>query len=100
MTSITFDELAVLLRGVFINAGFAKENAQILARNCAMCERDGSLSHGGTLEHMEHCDRERNHQGLGNQLIAPTCFRQSQAERIDCRSRLGEVQNFYERAAG
>jgi putative transposase len=50
-------------------------------------------------EYMEHYHRERNHQGLGNQLIAPVLIRQSQSERIDRRSRLGGMLNFYERAA-
>jgi hypothetical protein len=45
-------------------------------------------------EYMEHYHRERNHQGLGNKLIAPP-----QSERIDRRSRLGGLRNFYERAA-
>ncbi len=49
-------------------------------------------------EYMEHYHRERNHQGLGNQLIAPV-LRQSQSERIDRRSRLGGMLNFYELAA-
>jgi delta1-piperideine-2-carboxylate reductase len=43
---ITFDELVALLRRIFINANVAERNADILATNCAMCERDGSLSHG------------------------------------------------------
>jgi len=34
----------------------------------------------------------------GNQLIAPVLIRQSQSERIDRRSRLGGMLNFYERA--
>jgi putative transposase len=50
-------------------------------------------------EYMEHYHRERNHQGLGNQLIAPVLIRQSQSERIGRRSRLGGMLNFYERAA-
>jgi putative transposase len=50
-------------------------------------------------EYMEHYHRERNHQGLGNQLIAPVLVRQSQSERIDRRSRIGGMLNFYERAA-
>ena len=45
-TRITFDELAALLRRIFINADVEEGNANILAVNCAMCERDGSLSHG------------------------------------------------------
>jgi hypothetical protein len=50
-------------------------------------------------EYMEHYHRERNHQGLGNKLIAPILIRQSQSERIDRRSHLGGLLNFYERAA-
>ncbi len=50
-------------------------------------------------EYMEHYHHERNHQGLGNKLIAPVLIRQSQSERIDRRSRLGGLLNFYERAA-
>ena len=50
-------------------------------------------------EYMEHYHRERNHQGLGNQLIAPELIRQSQSERIDRRSHLGGMLNFYERSA-
>jgi hypothetical protein len=47
---------------------------------------------------MEHHHRERNHQGLDNQLIAPARARQSQSERIDRLSRLGGMLNFYQRA--
>jgi delta1-piperideine-2-carboxylate reductase len=43
---IPFNELVVLLRRIFINAGVAQNNAEILALNCAQCERDGSSSHG------------------------------------------------------
>ena len=45
-TRITFDDLAALLRRIFINADVEEGNAEILAVNCAMCERDGSSSHG------------------------------------------------------
>jgi delta1-piperideine-2-carboxylate reductase len=44
--SIRFDDLVSLLQRVFTRAGVAEENAAHLAANCAMCERDGSLSHG------------------------------------------------------
>jgi len=50
-------------------------------------------------EYMEHYHCERNHQGLGNHVIVPVLIRQSQSERIDRRSRLGGLLNFYERAA-
>lgn len=50
-------------------------------------------------EFMEHYHRERNHQGLGNQLIVPPRLPPSQSEHVDRRTRLGGVLNFYERAA-
>ena len=50
-------------------------------------------------EYLEHYHHERNHQGLGNQLIAPVIIRQAQSDRIERRSRLGRMLNFYERAA-
>jgi delta1-piperideine-2-carboxylate reductase len=43
---VSLNELVVLLRSVFLNAGVSEMIAEILALNCAMCERDGSLSHG------------------------------------------------------
>jgi hypothetical protein len=50
-------------------------------------------------EYMEHYHRERNHQGLGIRLIVPLRLSPSQSARIDRRSRLGGMLNFYERAA-
>ena len=49
-------------------------------------------------EFVEHYHRERNHQGLGNRLIAgpPVSDRTG---RVRCRRRLGGLLNFYERAA-
>jgi delta1-piperideine-2-carboxylate reductase len=43
---IGFHELKALLRTIFVNNGTAAETADILAENCAGCERDGTLSHG------------------------------------------------------
>ncbi len=43
---IAFDDLVESLRDFFRREGLPEEVAGILARNCAMCERDGSLSHG------------------------------------------------------
>ena len=43
---ITFDELTRRLSDAFIANGASPENAQLIARNCAACERDGSTSHG------------------------------------------------------
>jgi transposase InsO family protein len=49
-------------------------------------------------EYVAHYHRERNHQGLENRLIAaPPVI--NIASRVRCRSRLGGLLNFYERAA-
>ena len=42
--------------------------------------------------------RERNHQGLGNELIAPGCG-QNGGTRVCCRERLGGLLRSYHRAA-
>ena len=49
-------------------------------------------------EYVEHYHRERNHQGLANELIegAPAI---SPVGRIRRRSRLGGLLNYYDRAA-
>ena len=52
----------------------------------------------GLREYMEHYHLERNHQGLDNKLIASTPVQCPKTERIDCRSRLGGILRFYERA--
>jgi delta1-piperideine-2-carboxylate reductase len=41
-----FDELTSLLKEIFISHGTSAFVADILAANCAGCERDGALSHG------------------------------------------------------
>jgi len=46
----------------------------------------------------EHYHRERNHQGLGNELIDPSAH-QLTGTRIRRRPRLGGLLNYYERAA-
>jgi len=50
-------------------------------------------------EFMEHYHRERNHQGLGNQLIVPVPARASGDERILSRERLGGLLKYYHRPA-
>jgi putative transposase len=50
-------------------------------------------------EYMDHYHFERNHQGLDNKLIASIQIQYSKTQRIDCRSRLGGMLRFYERAA-
>jgi delta1-piperideine-2-carboxylate reductase len=43
---IAFDDLVAGLRAFFLGEGVPAEVAEVLARNCALCERDGSHSHG------------------------------------------------------
>jgi transposase InsO family protein len=50
-------------------------------------------------EFVEHYHAERNHQGLGNELIEPVDEADSVAGRIECRERLGGMLKFYHRRA-
>jgi putative transposase len=50
-------------------------------------------------EYLEHYHQERNHQGVGNRLIAPTSTRRHVVQTIVRRPRLGGILNFYQRAA-
>ncbi len=43
---VSFNELTDLLERIFIRHAVSADNAAILARNCAACQRDGSHSHG------------------------------------------------------
>lgn len=43
---IDFDALKSLLRKIFVANGTSNATAEILAANCAGCERDGAISHG------------------------------------------------------
>ncbi|MBP2236492.1 delta1-piperideine-2-carboxylate reductase [Sinorhizobium kostiense] len=43
---ISFEDLRALLKRIFLKAGAAQTVADILADNCAACERDGCHSHG------------------------------------------------------
>jgi len=45
-----------------------------------------------------HYHGERNHQGLGNELIAPQCG-QNGGTHLRCRERLGGLLRYYHRAA-
>ena len=49
-------------------------------------------------EFVEHYHKERNHQGLGNDLIVPE-RRSSRGTRVRCEERLGGVLRYYLRAA-
>ena len=46
-----------------------------------------------------HYRSERNHQGVGNQLIEPSAMSRSTNDPIKCRERLGGMLNFYYREA-
>ena len=50
-------------------------------------------------EYVKHYHRERNHQGLGNQLIEPTANVGVVVGRIECRERLGGMLKYYDRRA-
>jgi transposase InsO family protein len=50
-------------------------------------------------EYTEHYHRERNHQGLDNELIEKSVSRSSNDEVVDCRERLGGILNYYHRRA-
>jgi delta1-piperideine-2-carboxylate reductase len=43
---ISFDDLVDAIESKLVAAGASEGNAAVLARNCASCERDGTLSHG------------------------------------------------------
>jgi putative transposase len=50
-------------------------------------------------EYVAQFHRERNHQGVGNQLLQPVATVSSTDEPIQCRERLGGMLNFYYREA-
>ena len=50
-------------------------------------------------EFIEHYHRERNHQGLGNQLIVPAAVQTLVDGRILSRERLGGLLKYYHRPA-
>ena len=48
---------------------------------------------------LEHFHAERNHQGIGNRLIAPGAEAGRTSGKIACRERLGELLRYYYREA-
>jgi len=50
--------------------------------------------------YLDHYHAERNHQGLGNQLIEPSDDVGKEIGRIKCRDRLGGMLRYYYRMAG
>ena len=49
-------------------------------------------------EYVEHYHAERNHQGLGNELIQPVDD-EVVVGKIECRERLGGIMKYYHRRA-
>jgi hypothetical protein len=50
-------------------------------------------------QYLAHYHAERNHQGLGNQLIAPERALSRQSGAVVCRDRLGGLLRYYYRDA-
>ena len=50
-------------------------------------------------EYVVHFRNERNHQGVGNRLLEPCATGNSIYGPIQCRERLGDMLNFYDREA-
>ena len=48
---------------------------------------------------MVHYHVERNHQGLGNELIETPCDEPNMDGAVECRERLGGVLKYYYRSA-
>jgi hypothetical protein len=59
----------------------------------------GSSLHRATSQFVAHYHGERNHQGLGNKIIAPEFARFPAAGAINCRKRLGGLLRYYYRKA-
>ena len=59
---------------------------------------EGSLRKG-ISEFVAHYHGERNHQGLDNRLILPDECHAANRGRLQCRERLGDMLNYYYRAA-
>ena len=50
-------------------------------------------------EYGAHYHSERNHQGVGNQLLRPVATANSTDEPVQCHERLGGMLNYYYREA-
>ena len=50
-----------------------------------------------TISFIQHYNEERNHQGLGNKIIAPEEEVGAIAGKIECRERLGGILKYYHR---
>jgi len=70
--------------------------AEALAQMLLLGER--SLSYV-IQQYLAHDHAERNHQGLGNQLVGPEPARRRQGGAVVCRERLGGLLSSYDRDA-
>jgi hypothetical protein len=59
---------------------------------------EGSLRRA-LREYVTHYHAERNHQGVGNQLLEPLAMGAASNDPVHCRQRLGGLLNFYYREA-
>jgi hypothetical protein len=50
-------------------------------------------------QYLVHYHTERNHQGLGNQLLVPTADHGNHSGQVRCRDRLGGLLRYYYRDA-
>ena len=50
-------------------------------------------------EYVEHCHRERKHQGLDNELLTPLSRPPDPNADVQCRKRIGGLLNYYHRQA-
>jgi len=57
----------------------------------------GKSPENAVSEYVKHYHDERNHQGLGNELIEPSEDAASCDVRIECRERLGGMLKYYHR---
>ena len=55
--------------------------------------------HAATLSYIDHYHAERNHQGVGNQLLIPDNEANRTAGEVACRERLGGLLRYYYRKA-
>ena len=79
-----------------LNAHIETIKAECLGRMILFGER--SLKRA-IAAYLEHYHAERNHQGIGNELIDPGEEVCSQSGEIECRERLGGMLRYYHRKA-
>jgi len=58
-----------------------------------------TMLRNAVLQFLEYYRRERNHQGLGNRILAPRSEVGQSTGKLECRERLGGLLRYYYRAA-